>query len=73
MVRGLLWSREIRFFTVAMALTLLYALGKYTPVFHLIYYVVISGMVACPPASDATFVFCGLLALLAAVRPSLSD
>ena len=31
-VRGLLWTREIRFFTVAMALTLLYALGKYTPV-----------------------------------------
>ena len=36
-MRGLLWAREIRFLTVAMVLTLLYALGKYTPAFWLIY------------------------------------
>jgi hypothetical protein len=64
MVRGLLWSREIRFFTLAMALTLLYALGKYTPVFHLIYDVV-PGVTLYRRPADATFVFCGLLALLA--------
>ena len=32
-VRGLLWSREVRFFTAMLVLTLLYALGKYTPAF----------------------------------------
>jgi hypothetical protein len=30
-VRGLLWTREIRFFSVAMVLVLLYASGRYTP------------------------------------------
>ena len=64
MVRGLLWSREIRFFTVALALTLLYAFGKYTPVFHLIYDVV-PGVTLYRRPADATFVFCGVLALLA--------
>src|SRR5205085_11338690 len=36
-VRGLLWTREIRFFSVAMVLVLLYALGRYPPAFHLTY------------------------------------
>ena len=63
-VRGLLWAREIRFFTVAMVLTLLYALGKYTPVFHLIYDFV-PGVTLYRRPADATFVFCALLALLA--------
>ncbi len=34
-VRGLLWAREIRFFTVATLVVLLYALGWYTPAFQL--------------------------------------
>jgi hypothetical protein len=63
-VRGLLWSREVRFFTVAMLLTLLYALGKYTPVFHLMYDF-IPGITLYRRPADATFVFCALLALLA--------
>ena len=63
-VRGLLWAREIRFFTVAMVLTLLYALGKYTPVFHLIYDIV-PGVTLYRRPADATFVFCALLAMLA--------
>jgi hypothetical protein len=62
-VRGLIWTREIRFFTVAMVLTLLYALGKYTPVFHWIYDFVPGVRLYRRPA-DATFVFCALLALL---------
>ena len=33
-VRGQLWAREIRFFTCAAAVALLYALGWYTPVFR---------------------------------------
>jgi hypothetical protein len=36
-VRGLIWAREIRFFTVAAILALLYALGKYTPAFAVMY------------------------------------
>ena len=36
-VRGLLWSREVRFFTAMLVLTLLYALGKYTPAFWAMY------------------------------------
>ena len=62
-VRGLLWTREIRFFSVAMALTLLYALGKYTPAFHWIYDFV-PGVKFYRRPADATFVFCALLALL---------
>jgi hypothetical protein len=63
-VRGLLWSREIRFFTLAMALTLLYALGKYTPVFHLIFDFV-PGVTLYRRPADATFVFGALLAIVA--------
>jgi hypothetical protein len=63
LVRGLLWTREVRFFTVSMALTLLYALGKYTPVFHWVYDFV-PGVKFYRRPADATFVFCALLALL---------
>ena len=63
-MRGLLWSREARFFTVATLLTLLYALGRYTPVFHLIYDFV-PGVPFYRRPADATFVFCALLAILA--------
>src|SRR5499427_2144602 len=37
LVRGLAWAREIRFFTIAAAFMLLYALGAYTPAFRLMY------------------------------------
>ena len=63
-VRGLLWAREIRFFSVAMVLVLLYALGKYTPVFYLMYEVV-PGVPLFRRPADATFVFCALLAIIA--------
>ena len=36
-VRGLLWEREVRFFTIAAGALLIYALGWYTPVFRLYY------------------------------------
>ncbi len=57
-------GREVRFFTVAMALTLLYALGKYTPVFNLIY-AFTPGVPLYRRPADATFIFCGLLAIVA--------
>ena len=64
LARGVLWARDIRFFTVAMALTLLYALGWYTPVFHLMYELMPGVSLYRRPA-DATFVLCGLLAMIA--------
>lgn len=64
MLRGLLWARDIRLFTCAMGLTLLYALGKYTPAFHLIY-AVLPGVTFYRRPADATFVFCALLAVIA--------
>ena len=64
LLRGLIWAREIRFFTVAMLLTLLYALGRYTPVFHLMYDF-LPGVTLFRRPADATFVLCALLAMIA--------
>src|SRR5262249_21281532 len=62
-IRGGLAAREIRFFVVATGLVLLYALGRYTPAFHLMYDVLPGGPLYRRPA-DATFVLGGLLAML---------
>src|SRR5262249_24873648 len=64
MLRGQLWAREIRFFTVATVLVLLYAVGWYTPVFHLMYDV-LPGVTLYRRQADATFVLGGLAAILA--------
>jgi hypothetical protein len=64
LLRGQLWAREIRFFTVAMVLTLLYALGRYTPVFYLMHEL-LPGVSLFRRPADATFVFCALLAVIA--------
>jgi hypothetical protein len=61
-VRGLLWSREIRFVTVALVLALLYALGKYTPAFRVMYELM-PGVALFRRPADATFVFGALLAI----------
>ena len=63
-IRGLLWTREIRFFTIAVLMVLLYALGWYTPVFHLMYDV-LPGVTLYRRPADATFVLGALLAILA--------
>jgi hypothetical protein len=63
-VRGLLWAREIRFFSAAMVLVLLYALGRYTPAFYWMYDIV-PGVPLFRRPADATFVFCGLMAIVA--------
>jgi len=64
LVRGGLWAREIRFFTIVATLTLLYALGKYTPVFRVMYEM-LPGVALYRRPADATFVFCALLAVIA--------
>jgi hypothetical protein len=63
-VRGLLWLREVRFFTVALALTLLYALGKYTPAFRAMYEL-LPGVALYRRPADATFPFGLMLAICA--------
>ena len=57
LIRGIAFARDIRFFTIAAALMLLYALGAYTPAFHLMYELPFVSLYR--RAADATFVFCG--------------
>lgn len=62
--RGVLWSREIRFFTIAAVLVALYALGRYTPAFYAMYEL-LPGVKLFRRPADATFVLGALLAILA--------
>src|SRR5262249_32822952 len=62
--RGGAWAREIRFCTVAAAFMLLYALGAYTPAFHLMYDLFPDVALYRRPA-DATFVLVALIAVIA--------
>ena len=59
-----LWSREIRFFTIAAVLIAFYMFGWYTPVFRAMYEVMPGVKLFRRPA-DATFVFGALIAILA--------
>jgi hypothetical protein len=72
--RGLLWSREIRFFTIAALLIAFYMFGRYTPVFHAMYELMPGVKLFRRPA-DATFVFGALIAIIAGyvVHRWLSD
>jgi hypothetical protein len=63
-VRGHLWAREVRFFTVAFAIVSLYALGSYTPVFQILY-TVLPGVNLYRRPADATFLMGALAAILA--------
>jgi hypothetical protein len=62
--RRLLWSREIRFFAIALALVALYMFGRYTPAFHAMYELMPGVKLFRRPA-DATFVFGALVAIMA--------
>jgi hypothetical protein len=63
-LRGLLWAREVRFFTVACVALLLYAFGWYTPVFR-VFYEVLPGVGLFRRPADATFMIGALAAILA--------
>ena len=63
-IRGIAWAREIRFFTIAAGLLLLYTLGTYTPAFHLMYDLLPAVALYRRPA-DATFVLVALVAVIA--------
>ncbi|HXF55855.1 MAG TPA: hypothetical protein VNK52_17200 [Hyphomicrobiaceae bacterium] len=62
--RGILWHSEIRFFTIALIVALLYALGWYTPAFR-VFYEVLPGVSFYRRPADAVFLIGGLAALLA--------
>ncbi|MCL4768387.1 MAG: hypothetical protein KJZ80_19390 [Hyphomicrobiaceae bacterium] len=62
--RGLLWSREVRFFSLAALVALLYALGWYTPAFRAMYEA-LPGVALYRRPADATFLLGGLGAILA--------
>jgi hypothetical protein len=64
LIRGVAWASEIRYFTVATGLVLLYALGAYTPAFHIMYDVLPAVALYRRPA-DATFVLVALVAVIA--------
>jgi energy-converting hydrogenase Eha subunit A len=65
LIRGQLYDREIRFFTAATVVILLYALGWYTPAFRLMYDL-LPGVNLYRRPADATFVIGALGAVLAA-------
>lgn len=64
LIRGVLWSRDIRFFTIALCLVTLYALGWFTPAFHLAYEF-LPGVKLYRRPADATFLMGGLGAVVA--------
>ena len=64
MIGGRLWDREIRFFTIALIVMLLYALGAYTPAFRVMYEIMPGVSLYRRPA-DAVFLIGALLAVLA--------
>jgi hypothetical protein len=62
-VRGVLWAREIRFFTLTLAAMLLYALGRYTPFFPVLFKL-LPGVDLFRRPGDATFLVGALGALV---------
>lgn len=62
--RGRLWAPEIRFFSVAFVVVVLYALGWYTPVFRVMFEV-LPGVSLYRRPADATFLIGALAAILA--------
>lgn len=62
LVRGALFRREIVALTIAAFLVLLYALGRYTPAFHLLFQLPGSDFYRRP--ADALFILGALLAIL---------
>lgn len=61
--RGLLLAREVRVFTGAAAIMLLYALGSFTPAFEIMYRLV-PGVAFFRRPADATFMLGAMLAII---------
>jgi hypothetical protein len=63
LARGLAWTREIRFFTLALIVLVIYALGRYTAAFRLMFEFLPGVSVFRRPA-DATFLIGATTAIL---------
>ena len=63
-LRGQLWDREVRFFSLAAAVVLAYALGRYTPLFSA-FYGLLPGVSLYRRPADAAFMIGALAAILA--------
>ncbi len=64
LMRGVLWDREVRYFTLAALLVTLYALGGYTPVFR-VFYELLPGVKLYRRPADAVFLMGGFASILA--------
>jgi tetrahydromethanopterin S-methyltransferase subunit C len=64
LIRRQAWSHEMRFFALALAAALLYALGGYTPIFHWMFDIV-PGVALWRRPADAAFVIGALIAIIA--------
>lgn len=74
LTRGILWARDIRFFTIGLIMMLAYALGRYTPLFQ-VFYDYFPGVDMFRRPADATFEVGAMLAIVAGytVHRLLSD
>ena len=63
-MRGELWNREIRFFSIAAIVTLVYALGRFTPLLYITFQL-LPGVNLFRRPADATFLLGALAAILA--------
>ncbi len=63
-LRGVLWDREVRYFTLATIAVTLYALGGYTPIFRVLYEL-LPGVKLFRRPADAVFLMGGFAAILA--------
>lgn len=63
LARGLAWTREIRFFSLALIALIVYALGRYTPAYRVLFEVLPGVNVFRRPA-DATFLIGATIAIL---------
>lgn len=63
LVRGAAWRPDIRFFTLALLAMTIYAVGAFTPIFHVVYDYV-PGIHLFRRPADATFLMGGLLSIV---------
>lgn len=64
-IRGYSWHPDVRFFTITFLFMLLYALGGFTPLFHLLYDY-LPGVKLFRRPADATFLLGGIFSIVAA-------
>jgi hypothetical protein len=63
LARGVAWTREVRVFSAAGIALVVYALGSYTPLYHVIFGL-LPGVNAFRRPADATFLIGGMTAIL---------